>query len=80
MNNICKTAMSLLAFSVMFVSCGRTVVVKYDAAVKDYTPVVRGILETAPKGNVTLRFEKGVYDFYPEQAAEEFLTLSNNCS
>jgi len=72
--------MSLLAFSVMFVSCGRTVVVKYDAAVKDYTPVVRGILETAPKGNVTLRFEKGVYDFYPEQAAEEFLTLSNNCS
>ena len=80
MNNIYKTVISLLALSVLFVGCGKTIVIEYDADVKDYTPVVREILEASPKGNVTLRFGKGVYDFYPEQAAEEFLSLSNNCS
>ena len=80
MNNIYKKAVSLLALSSLFVGCGKTVVIKYDADVKDYTPVVREILEASPRGNVTLRFGKGVYDFYPEQAAEEFLSLSNNCS
>ena len=80
MNNIYKTVVSLLALSALFVGCGKTVVIKYDADVKDYTPVVREILEASPRGNVTLRFGKGVYDFYPEQAAEEFLSLSNNCS
>ena len=56
MNNIYKTVVSLLALSALFVGCGKTVVIKYDADVKDYTPVVREILEASPKGNVTLRF------------------------
>ena len=49
MNNIYKTVVSLLALSALFVGCGKTVVIKYDADVKDYTPVVREILEASPR-------------------------------
>lgn len=63
------------------VSCSVTTVeVPFDANVKDYTSVVAGILKDYPKGNVRLRFEKALYPFFPEQGAEEFLTLSNNDS
>ena len=80
--NILKTAGLLAAGALMFAGCSsaESVTVKYDASVKDYTPVVREILEAHPEGNVTLRFEKGEYNFFPEGAAEDFLTLSNNCS
>lgn len=44
----------------------------------DYTAQVREALSSCPEGRLTLEFEPGVYDFYPEQAAEEFLRVSNN--
>lgn len=44
----------------------------------DYTAQVRDILRTHPEGRFTLEFEPGVYDFYPEQAEERFLRVSNN--
>ncbi len=82
MKNILKIAGLLAAGTLIFEGCtsSECVTISYDASVKDYTPQVRAALESHPKGNVTLKFEKGEYDFYPESAAEDFLTLSNNCS
>ena len=62
------------------VGCHETIDIRFDASVSDYTPVVREILEAHPKGNVTLRFGEGCYPFFPENAAEEFLNVSNNDS
>lgn len=62
-------------------SCSvKTVDVAFDPNVKDYTPVVVEILKSHPEGNLIIRFGKGLYPFYPEQGAREFLTLSNNDS
>lgn len=62
-------------------SCSvKTVDVAFGPNVKDYTPVVVDILKEHPKGDVKIRFGKGLYPFYPEQGAEESLTLSNNDS
>lgn len=58
--------------------CQRVIVVDYDASVKDYTPVVKEILEANAKGNFTLRFSRGEFNFYPEQAARRYLAISNN--
>ncbi len=82
MKNILKIAGLLAVGTLIFEGCtsSECVTISYDASVKDYTPQVRAALESHPKGNVTLKFEKGEYDFYPESAAEDFLTLSNNCS
>ena len=44
----------------------------------DYTAHVREILRAHPEGAFTLEFGPGVYDFYPEQAEEQFLRVSNN--
>lgn len=44
----------------------------------DYTAQVREILRAHPEGRLTLEFGPGVYDFYPEQAEEQFLRVSNN--
>ena len=60
--------------------CRETVDVKFDASVTYYTPVVREILEAHPSGNLNLRFGEGVYPFFPERAAVEFLNVSNNDS
>ena len=58
----------------------KTVEIPFDPNVKDYTPIVVEILKSHPNGNVRICFGKGLYPFYPEQGAEEFLTLSNNDS
>lgn len=44
----------------------------------DYTAQVREILRAHSEGAFTLEFGPGVYDFYPEQAEEQFLRVSNN--
>ncbi len=81
MKNICKFLGVVFVWTLLLPACSESVVrVKYDPSVKDYTPMVRDILQSHPKGGVTIKFEKGVYDFYPEQAVQDFLTLSNNCS
>lgn len=58
----------------------KTVEVPFDPNVEDYTPIVVEILKSHPEGNLKIRFGKGLYPFYPEQGAREFLTLSNNDS
>lgn len=73
--------LSIVAVSALaFVSCRETIDIAFDPAVPDYTPVVREILESHPKGNVSLRFGNGCYPFYPEKAELEFLNVSNNDS
>lgn len=49
-----------------------------DPSVKDYTPVVRQILEQHPRGHVTLKFSPGTFRFFPEEAFGEYMTVSNN--
>lgn len=80
-NNIFYAIISLL-FSAMHVcSCGpETVIIEADPDIADYTPVVREILEAHPDGNVEIRFAAGLYEFWPEDACTEFLSMSNNDS
>lgn len=79
MNKLFRNTLLLLA-AVSMAGCSNTVRVRLDSSVKDYTPVVCEILKAHPHGDVTLKFDKGTYDFYPEEAPQEFLSLSNNCS
>lgn len=79
MNKI-LTILAAIMMAVMTSCSVKTVDVAFDPNVKDYTPVVVEILKSNPKGNVRILFGKGVYPFYPERGAREFLTLSNNDS
>ena len=79
MNKI-LTILAAIMMAVMTSCSVKTVDVAFDPNVKDYTPVVVEILKSHPKGNVRILFGKGVYPFYPERGAREFLTLSNNDS
>lgn len=79
MKYIAKTIASM-AVLLAAVGCRDTIVVEYDPTIKDYTPVVREIIESHPSGDFSIKFGEGTFDFYPEEAAEDFLTLSNNCS
>lgn len=79
MNKI-LTILAAIMMAVMTSCSVKTVDVAFDPNVKDYTPVVVEILKSRPKGNVRICFGKGLYPFYPEQGAREFLTLSNNDS
>lgn len=45
---------------------------------KDFTPQIIEILEANPQGELSLHFEKGIYDFYPEKAFSKWLAVSNN--
>lgn len=80
MNRIFKYVVVFFASASVFSGCGKTINVDYDSSISDYTPIVRGIVESNPSGNFTIKFGPGKFDFYPEQAEEEFLSLSNNCS
>lgn len=55
-----------------------TVTVDADPAIRDFTPVVREILEAHPEGMVTIRFGEGCFDFFPERARGQYLAVSNN--
>ncbi len=79
MNQLFRNTLLLFA-TLSLAGCSNTVRVRLDSSVKDYTPVVCEILKAHPQGDVTLKFDKGTYDFYPEEAPQEFLSLSNNCS
>ena len=80
MNRVCAALAAVLSLGIL-VSCGSSeVIIRLGEDGKDYSSEVRRILEAHPDGNVTLRFEKGVYEFYPEEASEDFLSVSNNDS
>ena len=74
------TILAAIMMAVMTSCSVKTVDVAFDPNVKDYTPVVVEILKSHQKGNVRICFGKGLYPFYPERGAREFLTLSNNDS
>lgn len=61
------------------VSCGPAIVnIPFDASVSDYTPVVAEALAAHPDGNVVIKLNEGTYPFFPEQAVERYLVVSNN--
>ncbi len=80
MNKVFTTLGMILSVLILAEGCSQTEHIRFDDSVKDYSPIVREILESHPGGKVCLKFDKGVYNFYPEEASEEFLSLSNNCS
>ena len=45
---------------------------------EDFTPKVTSVLAKDKELNYTLEFEQGVYHFYPENATEKYLRVSNN--
>lgn len=61
-------------------SCVRneTIQITADPSIKDYTPILRTALENHPRGNVTIRFSSGTFNFYPEKASGKYLAISNN--
>jgi hypothetical protein len=71
----------LFAGAILLFSCRQeTVLIKADGTVDDYTPVVRKILEEHPEGNISIHFAPGRYEFFPEKAKTEYLSMSNNDS
>lgn len=70
----------LSVFAAVLLSCDGSTVVKvaFDPQTTDYTPVISDIISRHPEGGFRLEFEKAVYPFYPEQAHEEYVTVTNN--
>ena len=65
----------------LFQGCGRQHVRQISIPLDgrtDYTSLIREILREHPQGEIRLEFNPGVYDFYPEEAEERFLRVSNN--
>ncbi|MGN1211905.1 MAG: right-handed parallel beta-helix repeat-containing protein [Candidatus Cryptobacteroides sp.] len=63
-------ALSGCICDVMSISC--------DSSISDYTPVVKNIMENGKKRALKLEFEKGTYHFYPQEATQKYLAVSNN--
>ena len=83
MKKICKLSAAACAVLLAVAAlCGcsrnRVVEISADPSIRDYTPVVREILEKHPRGHVTLKFHPGTFDFYPEEAFGKYLSVSNN--
>ncbi|MGM9748957.1 MAG: hypothetical protein ACI3ZN_09145, partial [Candidatus Cryptobacteroides sp.] len=53
-------------------------IIKNDSSVTDYTPVITHILENRGKEGLSVEFEKGTYHFYPQEATNKYLEISNN--
>lgn len=72
--------LAILTSALMLAACAvqTTETIVYDSSVADYSSIVRNALTKHPAGNVTLEFQQGRYDFYPETASEEYLRVSNN--
>lgn len=72
---------ALICTAFCLASCGqKTFTISADQAEGDCTPLVREILEAHPDGNIHIHFTKGKYEFFPENAVTEFLSMSNNDS
>lgn len=70
----------LLLSLLILCSCSRNTVVDIglDSTIVDYSTVVKEIIAKHPKGNLTINFAPGRYEFYPEDASERYLAVSNN--
>lgn len=59
-------------------SSEKTIEVTFSDEIKDYTMLIKEIIESNPKGNIKIKFGDGTYKFFPENAYEKYLTVSNN--
>ena len=57
---------------------GETIRIKFDPQVEDYTPVVLEKIADNPEGNFRLVFDDATYPFYPENAQDRYMAISNN--
>lgn len=57
---------------------GETIRIKFDPQVEDYTPVVLEKIADNPEGNFKLVFDDATYPFYPENAQDRYMAISNN--
>lgn len=70
-----------LLLSLLFLwSCTQKTVVDVtlDPTIVDYSTVIKDIIAKHPKGEISINFGPGVYEFYPEEASERYLAISNN--
>lgn len=71
--------MVILSFNNLNNSASKTLLIKYDSTIHDYTPIVfDAIKKLKDEGYTKMIFEKGVYHFYPEKAFEKYAAISNH--
>ena len=77
MKNI-LTRLLLAGVALAASACNTEIRIPFDPSVRDYTPVVSEVLSAHPHGHFKLVFEQGAYPFFPEEAVEKYLSVSNN--
>ena len=74
-----KSNLLLLTLLLMLSACtGDIIRIKFDPQVEDYTPVVLEKIADNPEGNFKLVFDDATYPFYPENAQDRYMAISNN--
>lgn len=59
----------LICVALCVVSCSSDVItIEYDKAIGDYTPIVKQIIEQSEGERLHIRFGRGEFNFYPEEA------------
>ena len=67
---------------ILFFSCKQVknddVIYVRASQAEDFSVFIQGLLMGREGGKVQMEFEKGTYHFYPEQAVEKYMEISNN--
>lgn len=75
-----KAVLIFLAVYMLSGCAPKTVTVRFDPEVKDYSSIIRAIIDSHPCGNLTIQFEEGIYPMFPESAREDLVFVTNNDS
>ncbi|MBK8704300.1 MAG: hypothetical protein IPN33_12230 [Saprospiraceae bacterium] len=79
MPRLTKAAFFLL---ILFYSCKQITsddVIRVNASqAKDFSVLIKDRLNGRRDGKIQIEFKKGTYHFYPDQAVEEYMKISNN--
>jgi len=68
-----------LSFNIENKNSDQVILIKYDSAINDYTPIVYDAIKRLTSGGFKkIVFEKGTYHFYPEKAFEKYTAISNH--
>ena len=79
MSRLTKLAFLLL---ILFYSCKQVksddVISINSSQAEDFSVLIKDQLIDRKEGKIQIEFEKGTYHFYPDQAVEEYMKISNN--
>lgn len=75
--NYIKVA-SVCVLLVLFSCAPKEIMVDFDPEIEDYTPIIREIIEANSGGDMEIVFSEGEFNFYPENAFENYIAISNN--